>query len=80
MENKKSRAASMSEESGQVLSITSFLGCLGEKMSSPEGVYSVKTYNFSTILEITVAGLEGKATRLMVSRHSDPISGPKMST
>ena len=51
MENKKSRAASMSEESGQVLSITSFLGCLGEKMSSPEGVYSVKTSRLTIFLQ-----------------------------
>ena len=33
----------------------------------------VQTYNFSAILEITVAGFEGSATRKMVSRHSDPI-------
>ena len=33
----------------------------------------VETYNFFAILEINVAGLEGKATHLMVSRHSDPI-------
>ena len=31
----------------------------------------VETYNPSAILEITVACLERKATRLMVSRHSD---------
>ena len=34
----------------------------------------VKTYNFSAILEITFAGLEGKANHLMVSRDSHPIS------
>ena len=39
----------------------------------------VETYNFSAILEITEAALEGNATRLMVSRHSDSISGPKVS-
>ena len=31
----------------------------------------VGTYNFSVILVITVAGLEGNATRLMVFRHFD---------
>ena len=41
---------------------------------------SIETYNFFAILENTVAGLEGKATRLMVSRHSDSIYlGPKAS-
>lgn len=39
----------------------------------------VETYNFSAILEITVVGPEGKAKRLMVSQHSDPNLGPKVS-
>ena len=67
---------------GQVLSTMSFVGYLGEEMSSPDGSFDkgVETYIFSTILEITVAGFEGKAKRLMVSRHSDPIFwGPKVS-
>jgi len=40
----------------------------------------IGAYNFSVILAITVAGLEGNATRLMVFRHSDTIFwGPKVS-
>ena len=48
----------------------SFLGRLGEKFSEVHtGAFDkgVETYNFSAIFENTVAGLEGKATRLMVS-------------
>ena len=65
----------MSDEFGQVLLIMSFLGRLDEEMSSAFDIDKavVKTYNFLEILEITVPGLEEKATRLMVSRHSDPI-------
>ena len=59
----------------------SFGGRLVEEIQVQMGVFdkSVKTYNLSAILEITLLGLEGKAKRLMVSRHSDLISGPKAS-
>ena len=52
----------------------SILGRLSEKYQVHRGAFNkgVETYIFSAILEITVAGLDGKATRLMVSRHSDP--------
>ena len=71
----------MSDEFGRVSSIMSFGGRLVEEIQVQMGAFdkSVKTYNLSAILEITVLGLEGKAKRLMVSRHSDFISGPKAS-
>ena len=58
----------MSDEFGQILSITSFLGRLRKAMSSP-GAFDkgIETYIFSAILENIVVGLDGKATRLMVS-------------
>ena len=71
----------MSDELGQVLSMTrmSSVWRLGEGIV-PTGVFDkgVETYNLFAILEDTVAGLEVKATRLMVSRNSDSIYlGPK---
>ena len=53
--------------------------CQVQTVASDKGV---ETYNlnFFAILEINTAGLEGKATRLMASRHSVlTISGPKVS-
>jgi hypothetical protein len=70
----------MSDRFGQVLSIMFFWGSLGDKFQVHMGAFDkgVETYDFSAILEITVACLEGpgKATRLMVSRHSDSILNP----
>ena len=71
----------MSDEFGQVLSIMSFLTRLGEEnVKVQTGAFNkgIKTYNFSANLKIT-AGLEGKPKRIMVSRHSDFILGPKVS-
>ena len=67
----------MSDGFGHVLSIIYFVGLLVEKMLKSRLVHSIKgveTYNFCVILETTVGGLEQKATRLRVSRHSDPIT------
>jgi hypothetical protein len=76
----------MSDESEKILFITSFLESLGEKLEIVKfrQVHSVKgsrveTYKISASLEITVAGLEGEAKRLMVSRHPGSISQPIMS-
>ena len=59
----------MSDGFGQVSLIMSFLWRLGEKFQVHKDAFDkgVETHNFSVILEITV-GLEGKATRLIVSR------------
>ena len=69
----------MSGRFGQVLSIMSSFGRLSEKFQVHTGAFDkgIETYIFFAILEITVARLDGKATRLMVSRHSDPIPHPK---
>ena len=55
----------MSDGIGQVLWMMSFVRRLGKEMSSAFDK-GVETYEFSAILEITVACLEGNATRLMV--------------
>ena len=70
----------MSDKFGQVLSIVFFLEHLGENFQVHTGIFDkgIETYNFSAILEITVAELDGKATRLMVSRHSNPILNPQV--
>ena len=80
MESVKCRVISISEEFRQILSIMSFEGRLGEEMASPDGAFNkgIKTYKISACLEI-VPCLEGKATRLMVSRHSGSNSGLKVS-
>ena len=59
----------MSYRFRQVSFIMSFLARLGEKFQVHTDAFykGVETYNFSVILEINV-GLEGKATRLIVSR------------
>ena len=82
MDIKNSRATLMSDEFRWVLQIMSFLGRLGQELSSPDGCIQQRqeTYNFSAILEITVSVLEEKATRLIASRHSGSIfSGPRVS-
>ena len=70
----------MSDRFGQVLSIVSSFGRLrlSEKFQADAFDKGIETYSFSAILEMTVAGLDGKATRLMVSTHSDPILNPKV--
>ena len=76
------RSTSKSDGFGQVLSIISFVGRLGEECQVQTGAFDkgIQTYNFSAILEIIVAGLDRKATRLIVSRHSKSnISGSKVS-
>ena len=50
MDIKNSRATSMSDEFGQILSM-SFLGRLGEEIFKPRRVHSIKALRLTTFLQ-----------------------------